>query len=109
MTESTMSTPADDGDREPDLVLVILRKVVEHQPDLDPGAILEIEREIRALYGGRRYFVPKRKKHPTPAERERMVRDALTDMPTPEIERRNGVSRATIYRGLKRFARSGGD
>lgn len=109
MTEQTTQPQDGDEQREPDLVLVILRRVVEMNPSIDPETVLAIEAEIRLLYGGRRYFLPKRKKHPTPEQRRAIVRDALTNMSTPEIERRHGVDRATIYRGLKRFAKGSAD
>jgi Mor family transcriptional regulator len=110
MTEPVDGPGVDGGEsRDPDLVLVILRMVVQLNPSIDPETVLAIEQEIRANYGGKRYFLPKRKKHPSPAQRRALVQDALSSMATPEIERRHDVDRSTIYRSLKRFAKRGGD
>ncbi len=103
---SDQTTLPEDGEvREPDLVLVILRRVVEANPTLDPETIVLIEAEIRALYGGRRYFIPKRKKHPSPEKRREIVRDGLSNMSDTEIKQRHGVDRSTLYRYMKKMTR----
>lgn len=109
MSELTPPDGADEEAREPDIVLVILRRVVAANPGIDPQTIVAIEAEIRAQYGGRRYFLPKRKKHPTPAQRRAIVRDGLSSLATSEIEQRHGVDRSTIYRALKGWAKRGED
>ena len=92
-------------DRDLDIVLAILQLV----PELPPERALEIEHTVRAQYGGLRTRIAKRKKHPTPEERARVINQALdpsqADVPTDQIAESNGISRRTLYRYLKRGAR----
>jgi AcrR family transcriptional regulator len=64
---------------------------------------------VRAQYGGLRTRIAKRKKHPTPEERARVINQALdqgqADVPTDQIAESNGISRRTLYRYLKRGVR----
>jgi Mor family transcriptional regulator len=53
---------------------------------------------LRAVLGGDRYYIPRT---PGQIERDQMLQDAMTNMPTAEVQRRHGVSRSTIYRLLK--------
>lgn len=95
-------TPPDAFDRDPDIVLVILEMVRQAEPAFSPEKAREIEDQVRAQYGGIRTRIPKRKKHPTPEQRERVFQQALTTAPTQEIVESNGISRRTLYRYLKR-------
>lgn len=105
MSEQTTRPAGEEGEaREPDLVLVILRRVVAECPGVDPATVVAIEQEVRSQYGGRRYFVPKKKKHLSPADRQRLVEDGLSAKSTREVTDTNGVHRSTLYRSLKRFA-----
>mgnify|MGYP003457536941 CR=1 FL=1 len=87
-------------DPDPDIVEVIL--VACRASGLDADAAFLIESRIRSEYGGLRVRIPKRKKHPTPQERDQALADGLTNMSTAEITAKHGVSRATLYRLMKR-------
>ena len=93
-----------DGERpEPDIVTTILQRVITMVPGCEVAA-KQIEADIRAEFGGLRVRIPKRKKHPTTAERKKAFKDGLTSMPTEEVLQRNGISRSTLYDYMKRFS-----
>ena len=83
-------------------MLVVLQRVHASAPDVPESVIRDVEAAVRAEYGGLRVRIPKRKKHPTPAQRKAVVRDARSTDSDEEITRRHGVSRASLYRYLKR-------
>lgn len=87
-------------DPDPDIVEVII--LACRQGGLDAAAAHEIENRIRAEYGGLRVRIPKRKKHPTSMERELVIADGVTNMSEQEITAKHGISRATLYRLMKR-------
>lgn len=95
-------------DRELDIVLVILELVAQSAPTLTPEHVRDIEAAVRLKYGGQRARIAKRKQHPTPEQREKVVREALADthanVPTDLIAEANGISRRSLYRYLKRGA-----
>jgi DNA invertase Pin-like site-specific DNA recombinase len=87
-------------EEDPDIVQVII--LACRQSGLDAAAAHEIELRIRAQYGGLRVRIPKRKKHPTSQERELVLADGITNMSNEEIMGKHGISRATLYRMMKR-------
>lgn len=87
-------------DPDPDIVEIIL---LACQADgLNADAAHLIEARIREQYGGLRVRIPKRKKHPTQQERELILADGLTNMTNDEVTGKHGISRATLYRLMKR-------
>lgn len=88
------------ADQDPDIVEVILAACKE--AGLDPGVAYGIENRIRAEYGGLRVRIPKRKKHPTAEARDLVVADAFSSMSTEEITIKHSISRATLYRMIKK-------
>lgn len=87
-------------DPDPDIVEVILRACQAEGLDADVAHL--IEARIRAEYGGLRVRIPKRKKHPTAAERALAFADGTTAMPTEEVTAKHKISRASLYRLMKR-------
>lgn len=87
-------------DPDPDIVEVIM--LACQASGLDADAAHLIENRIREQYGGLRVRIPKRKKHPTPLEREQILADGMTSMTTDEVTGKHGISRATLYRLMKR-------
>lgn len=87
-------------DPDPDIleVIILACKAV----GLDTAAAHEIEGRIRAEYGGLRVRIPKRKKHPTAHERTQIIADGVSNMTTDAISAKHGISRATIYRLMKK-------
>lgn len=91
------SSAADDAD----IVREILRQVAAAAPQCGPEEMRRIELEVRSRFGGRRWFVAKAK--PVSPERHRaIVQDGLTNMSTAEIVSKHGISRATLYRLMKK-------
>ena len=90
-------------DPEPDIVLVVLHAVRALAPDISAEVARQVEADVRAQYGGMRFRIPKRKKHPSPEERQAAYREGLTSpAPTDEVARNAGLHRATLYRLMKR-------
>lgn len=94
---------ADESDREPDIVLTILASV-KTRVQITREQEKEIEREIRAAYGGLRVRIAKRGKHLDPDQRRHVYQQGLTSASNREIQAENGISRATLYRLMKRGA-----
>ncbi len=90
-------------DADADIVEIIIRKA--QAEGLDADAAHQIEMAIRQEFGGMRVRIPKRKKHPSPEVREQAFVDGLSNMSTKEVTEKNGISRATLYRLMKRGAK----
>lgn len=93
---------AQDADRDPDIVLVILQLVRLANPAVTLEQAQAIEQQVRAEYGGVRTRIAKRKKHPTGEQRAKIFSQALTDAPNDQILKENGISRRSLYYYLKR-------
>jgi len=110
MTRPPTSLPPrhDDAGAEPDIVITILERVRLRAPAaLSPDVEAQIEREIRAEYGGLRVRIPKRGKHLTEQQREHAYRLGLGSASNQEVQQAAGISRATLYRLMKRPTRGG--
>lgn len=102
----------DDGERDVDIVLVILDLVRKSAPTVTPDQTRDIEQAVRAQYGGMRARIAKRKTHKTQEQREqvaqdvRVVQDTLAKYqakaPIDQIAESSGIHRSTLYRLLKR-------
>lgn len=97
-----MTWSTTDDQVEPDIVLVVLQRVRAQVPGIEEAVIRQVEAEVRAEFGGLRVRIPKRKKHPTAAQRAAVLHDAMTPASDSEITGRHGISRASLYRYLKR-------
>lgn len=84
-----------------DILVIILRRVMVLAPDVDRELLTRIDAEVRAAYGGLRVRIPKRGKYLSPAERQAVYRDALTNAPTEEILRKHKISARSLRRWLK--------
>lgn len=90
-------------EEEKDIVLVILRRCMVVSPEFSQDMAKAVEREMREKYGGQRVFVPKgAQKRLSPEERDAAYRAGLTNQPSPEIQSSHGISRATLYRLMKK-------
>lgn len=66
------------------------------------GVLLPVENEVRRIYGGDRVYI-RRAEVTDDRKRAAIVRDYLaSDVPPAEVGARHGVSRATLYRYLKK-------
>lgn len=87
-------------DPDPDIVEVIL--LACRAEGLSADVAFLIEAKIRAEYGGLRVRIPKRKKHPSAEARAQAFADGATAMPTEEVTAKHKISRASLYRLMKR-------
>ncbi|HEY0847407.1 MAG TPA: hypothetical protein VGE12_18705 [Noviherbaspirillum sp.] len=87
-----------DGD--PDIVEIIIR--LAQAEGLNADAAHLIEQKVRTEYGGLRVRIPKKKKHLSEEARKQAYADGLSSLPTKAIVERHGISRATLYRLMKR-------
>lgn len=89
-------------DLEPDIVALVLQRVIEMSPGFSKALAEQIEQEVKSKHGGQRLFVPKGSKRLTPEQRQALYADGLTNMPTSEITTKHKISRATLYREMKK-------
>ncbi len=62
----------------------------------------QIEHITRKEFGGLRVCVPKKNKKLLKEQRKKAFSDGLTSMPTKDVVEKHGISRATLYRLMKR-------
>lgn len=87
-----------------DIVRELIERLLEaaaREGTFTESVALEVERSFRRDYAGEAYYV---KRLPIEMrDRQKAVTEAyLQGVPSEEIEEQNGISRATIYRYLKR-------
>lgn len=96
--------------RRADIIRWVIDCMVRHAPDIKPEIALAVERECRAEWGGQRVdYIAKActvdREHRTarhgamPSRAERMPRESS---PSPLELQGDGMSRAALYRMLKR-------
>lgn len=94
-----------------DIIKWILDRLLAHDDSITQELILTVEREARAEFGGQRIdYIPKMPasdraagRRPLDPEARRAAFEAGTSSaPTPQVLQTTGVSRATLYRLLKR-------
>jgi Mor family transcriptional regulator len=99
MSDPIAPGTADDAD----IVREILRLVTLAVPELGPDLVRRVEIDVREQFGGRRWFVAKGKQRRLNSdERKQFVIDAVSNLRDEELQQRYGVSRATLYRHMKR-------
>jgi len=97
-----MHAPHIPGEEDPDIVVVILRQVVQMAPEFSAALARQIEHDVKAEFGGRRVYVPKDKKRLSTQQREQLHQDLRSNMTDHQITSKWGMHRATMYRSLKR-------
>ena len=86
---------------EPDIVALVLQKVIEMSPGFSQSLARQIEQDIRAQHGGQRLFVPKGSKRLSPEQRKAVFHDGLTKLSNEEIAEKHKVSKTTLWRIMK--------
>lgn len=92
-------------DLEPDIVSIMLQRVIAMAPGFSAALASQIEQQLRAEYGGKRLHINKRGKRLTPEQRQAVFQDGLSSMSTTEITEKHKISRATLYRQMKKGGR----
>lgn len=92
-----------------DIIKWILDRLVAHDDSITQDLILTVEREARAEWGGQRIdYIPKTtdraagRRPLDPQARRAAFEAGASSAPTPQVLQTTGVSRATLYRLLKR-------
>ena len=91
------------ADKEPDIVAELLRTLAEFMPDLPQDMAQDLEARLREDFGGQRTYIPKRRRHHGNHEKQQIYQDGLGPESTEQITQRHKISRATLYRHMKRF------
>jgi hypothetical protein len=87
---------------EPDLLQEVLRRIQAHAPQLDAAALERIETEIRRDLGGERVRIAKRRKQLSTEQRQELFDQAIAGRPEQDLTLGFRISRATLYRQIKR-------
>ena len=85
------------------IVQEVLRQVIAMAPGFSEALARQIEASVKAEHGGRRVFVPNGAQNRlSPEQKQAAYKDGLSSMPTPEIQAKHKISRASLYRLMKR-------
>lgn len=85
----------------PDLVAALFQQIIAMAPGFSEALARQIETEFRAKHAGESFVVLKRGPRMTPAQRQSVYQDGLTDMSNEEITKKHKISRRTIYNVMK--------
>ena len=86
-------------ERDPDIVRLILDAC--QLEGFDPTLANMIERKICEQYGGRKVYIPKKKRISQEGKQQAFA-DGLSNKSTQQIVQEHGISRATLYRLMKK-------
>jgi len=85
-----------------DLISDIMKRLLAMCGDsFTESQALQIEEQLRQEYGGQEVWVSPKPKIPKEAK-EKAVADYLDGKPINEVVAKNGISRATLYRYIKK-------
>lgn len=93
---------------ETDIIEDLLAMVRAEFPQCTDQQAASMDERVRAMWGGQRIHIAKNKHRRAgrgahaPEVLQSAYTDALGPAPTAEVTRRNGISRATLYRLLKK-------
>jgi hypothetical protein len=87
-------------DRDPDIVQLVLAACKAEGFDTEAARIIELK--ICSEYGGRRVYISKKKVYDD--KKKRVFNEGLSDKSTAQVVKDAGISRATLYRLMKRGA-----
>lgn len=88
-----------------DLIHELINRLLEaaqREGALTKSVALEVERSFRRDYNGAECYVKERTEHSIVEKQTAVVDAYLQGRPVEQIVRENGISRATLYRYLKR-------
>lgn len=99
------------GDEDPDIVIAMIREVLDLGLGLTTEQAANIERRLKERYGDRRIRVKKKLQLSEArmngvglpdSKRALVFQDAMTTMSTDDIAKRHGVTSRTVYRWMKK-------
>jgi Mor family transcriptional regulator len=77
--------------------------LVREKTALDEANAKEVEAALRQRFGGQRIYVPRWRAHMNAMQKKALYEDGVSNAPEEEVTRKHKISRATLYRHLKRF------
>jgi hypothetical protein len=83
-----------------DIVDYMLNEIKRVMPEISDQSLIEVEEKARHEFGGDEVYISK--KSMTSAQKQKVVTEYLGGRPLREIQKDHGISRATLYRHLKR-------
>lgn len=86
---------------EPDIVTIMLQKVIAMAPGFSAELAAQVEAQVRHEFGGQRLFIPKGRKRLTPEERKSVFQDGLSTMDEKTLIQKHKISRSTLYNIMK--------
>ena len=88
--------------KEPDIIRWVLDRMLAHDASITPELALTVEREARAEWGGRSIgYVAKRCAADMP-NADAVLTDYARADTVDQVARRHGISRATLYRLVRK-------
>ena len=93
---------ADLPQEDADILALLIAAVRARAQEVSGEVLQEIEANLRADYGGRRHFLPKRRKRMDVQERRAVYQAGLGKANTETITSAANIHRATLYRLMKR-------
>lgn len=85
-----------------DILALTIAAVRRRAPEVPPEVLQEIDADLRAEFGGRRHFIPKRRKRMSMEQRRATYEAGLGTGETETIAAGAGIHRSTLYRLMKR-------
>lgn len=83
-----------------DLILEFIKAVRDMDSSFTEMMANQLESQMRQRYGGEEIYIPKKKIQVT--QKERAKQEYLEGKPIEETTKKNGISRASLYRHLKK-------
>lgn len=85
-----------------DFISYIIHLVAKVCPSLDEEAALELEDQIRQDWGGSDVGYIAKKRRPPPEMKDKAVHEYIAGEDIGTIRKHTGISRASLYRHLKK-------
>lgn len=85
-----------------DIVTYFIKIAQKVCPALDAKAALELEDQIRRDWGGQEPYISKNSSHREQMKNQAVQAYLTTNKPVERIEKETGISRASLYRHLKK-------
>lgn len=84
-----------------DIIRWVIDRMLAHEDSITQDLALTVEREARAEWGGDTVYIVKTCASDGP-DTQAVLQDYAQNKPVGEITRRHGISRAGLYRLIKR-------
>ncbi len=86
---------------EDDLIRAMLHMVMEMDASFTDAMSAQVEQQLRLQYGGEKVWIKPYPRIPH-EKKDKAVKEYLEGMPIEQVVLKNGLSRASLYRHLKK-------